>query len=368
MLIEVDETVKILKYCQEQKYTLKVMLASVLAFTVGLLLQYPYHEIMWVVITVFVAMDARADSTWVLSITRVLGTALGVIVAAGLLQILKPAHPLAMYLCLMIVAVVAGQINLFGKGVRVAGVAAAIVLFMGDPGAAAWHLGWDRFIDISLGVLCALLISMLVFPDRAQESVAKNTLKLLQLTQTLYRLVLQPINSDTALHSELQSMKALLDKNHNLAQEIKLEYGRRMISVTLLLYIVDSLEEIYVQFQSMEYAVIRAEHLKAQQALAPELAELQQVADNLCQHMMQMLAKQDWQLDRIHYLQKEAERVLKQLDVKFMNLRIAREFSAYNETEILAGYTYLYHVKGLVDKLSITVMHLYKLGKIYQKH
>jgi uncharacterized membrane protein YccC len=280
------------KILKSQIMTAKMMVASLLAFLVGMLLKLDYHAMMWSIITVFVAIDARVESTLILSLTRVIGTAIGVSVSAFLIWYFEPNSLLGMAGCLMVVAIVAGQVQQFGKGVRVAGVAATIVLFMGAMQPTYTQLALDRFLNISLGVACALVASILIFPRHNRKEVAKNTVNILRQIETTYVDLVGTSVKHEEVSKNLANIKSSLEKNRDLLQEIKLAHGKSITEITWLIYCADVLEEVAMHLRAMHEPDERDKQQKMKTALHEELAFSQAVLSRVLQAFSSIIERQ----------------------------------------------------------------------------
>jgi uncharacterized membrane protein YccC len=340
----------ILHFVHQQHFTAKMVLAAMLAFSIELAMKVPLHSIMWSLISVFVALDLRVETTLVLSRNRVIGTAVGVVTAALLLEVFNINHLPQLYLCLLIISIVASQIQIFGKGVRVAGVAATIVLFMGGLGTGPWHLAWERFIDISIGVLCALIVSVLVFPSRTKEAISKNLLQLCRLTENLFNHLLAADNQLAANSTQLAAMWGLLEKNNDLAEEISNDVSPAANRIRAWQ---DRFTQLYLHLNSMSEGLKQIAVQNLLNDMRPEFDQLQTAMSVLLQRW-QTRFKTKGEVD-LGDARENTMHALQAIDQKFMHLRTLRQFAGLSEPDILSTYTFLYHVRSLVETLTVVI-------------
>jgi len=124
----------------------------------------------WAVFSAILVMQADFGSSILASWSRLLGTAvgaaLGALAATGADALLGPGVgtiTLAMAAAIFLCAVLAGLKENF----RLAGVTAAIVICLHESGASAFALGASRFLEVGLGIVVALGVS-LAWPSRAR--------------------------------------------------------------------------------------------------------------------------------------------------------------------------------------------------------
>jgi len=341
------------EFLTSQRFTFKMIIAILLAIAVSYLLHQSPHNLMWVIITIFVAMDVRVESTLQLSRYRVVGTAIGVIVAAILLQYFDVGYWPQMCIVLIIVSLVSAQVQLFGKGIRTAGVGAATVIFMGTAGHT-WEFAYWRFLDISLGVMYALLVSVLIFPGRTVDVMIKNVDKLLEMTKTIYQNLLEnePISS---LNSYMQNMQKLLDKNTALIEDLRNKTDMRSKQVLALN---QRVLELYLHIYNMVSMLPEATLQILKADMREELLQMLHCTSGVIEIWREAISSQQYQMKITKEKQHEALQCIERLDRKFQVLRSEHLFNDFTETEILVTYSFLYHVKEILETLVLPIRDL----------
>ncbi|OGR39511.1 MAG: hypothetical protein A2051_06180 [Desulfovibrionales bacterium GWA2_65_9] len=149
-------------------HALRTALAATL--TAGLTRLFNLEQGYWAVFSAILVMQADFGSSIQASWSRLLGTAagaaLGALAATLAEMLLGPgvsALTLAMFAAIFLCAVLAGQSENF----RLAGVTAAIVICLHEAGGNAFTLGASRFLEVGLGIVVALCVS-LAWPSRAR--------------------------------------------------------------------------------------------------------------------------------------------------------------------------------------------------------
>ncbi|MHC1702060.1 MAG: FUSC family protein [Humidesulfovibrio sp.] len=149
-------------------HALRTALAATL--TAALTRVFGLEQGYWAVFSAILVMQADFGSSIQASWTRLLGTAAGAALgalAATLAELLlgpgAGALTLAMFAAILLCAVLAGRSENF----RLAGVTAAIVICLHEAGGNAFLLGASRFLEVGLGIVVALGVS-LAWPSRAR--------------------------------------------------------------------------------------------------------------------------------------------------------------------------------------------------------
>ncbi len=121
----------------------------------GLGLPDPY----WSPITTIVVTQSSLVDSWLISRRRLLGTALGVVLGALQVQWL-PAGILSYAASILLLGLVCGLTRLHQSAYRFGGIALTIVALVPHT-TSVWSLAWFRFVDVAIGILVSLAITLL---------------------------------------------------------------------------------------------------------------------------------------------------------------------------------------------------------------
>lgn len=155
---------KLATYLPILKRAFKASVAAVLATIYYQALNLP--EGYWAVISAVIVMEASVQDSLRLSWFRFAGTAIGATI--GLMGVLLlGATPWAIGIAILLTILLCHALNL-KESYRLAGATAAIVILASRMNPAEFAL--QRFIDVSVGILIALLVSMLIFPEQHLRS------------------------------------------------------------------------------------------------------------------------------------------------------------------------------------------------------
>jgi uncharacterized membrane protein YccC len=142
-------------------HSLRTAVTCVASLLVARLFRLP--EAYWAPITTMVITQSSLGAALAVSWHRFVGTFLGAAVGATLATYF-PSHALAFGTGLVVLGVLRIVTHSDLTGYRFGGVALAIVLLVPRTGPA-WQIAFHRFIEVSIGIGVALMLSVL-WPER----------------------------------------------------------------------------------------------------------------------------------------------------------------------------------------------------------
>jgi uncharacterized membrane protein YgaE (UPF0421/DUF939 family) len=120
----------------------------------------------WACVSTIVVMQSEASATLTASRDRVVGTAVGALIGWAA-AVWGHGHLLVYVLAILLCMVAPEAMGLKNAG-RLAGVAATIILLV-PSSLPHWVQARDRFLDVSFGIVVALVVSQTVWPAGAGE-------------------------------------------------------------------------------------------------------------------------------------------------------------------------------------------------------
>ena len=142
-------------------HSVRTAIACVASLLVARLFRLP--EAYWAPITTMVITQSSLGAALAVSWHRFLGTLLGAVVGAVVATYFGP-HALAFGIGVFILGLIRIVTHSDLTGYRFGGVALAIVLLVPRTGPA-WQVALHRFIEVSIGIGVALILSVL-WPER----------------------------------------------------------------------------------------------------------------------------------------------------------------------------------------------------------
>jgi len=240
-----------------------VKTALAAAFCWWLALQFGLHDGYWGAISAIIVLQSNFGATITASRDRVIGTLIGALL--GFAFSLFGTLPWNYILALMAAITVCGLLGLKTSS-RLAGVTITIVMLVSKSGSR-WTLALDRVGEVFLGIIVALLVSTLVFPDRARLKLRDGLAQEFLLLGAFFEAVLQGFRGKPSenLADARERVLGLLRENNQLLDAFRHEpaggpgwreglgmlaqFGRSNFDVLVALEIAvrDSHEDAYAQ-------------------------------------------------------------------------------------------------------------------------
>ena len=225
-----------LAFLTKNKYIIinafKTSLAMVIAYFVGSLFgeifpsQSVYYR--WMVITVLVVMSTQPNLGGALdkALMRFLGTLVGGFSAILIIFLFKnKSTQLFISVPFVIISVYfAGTVSKFSYAGVLACVTLAITIFNNDPSVG---FAISRVVEISLGVIIALIVNRFVFPIRSEVRLRQSYVKTISQLKDFFDV---SFSTDKDLQKELtETMFREFIKQMNLLKEIRYEDSKKVV-------------------------------------------------------------------------------------------------------------------------------------------
>jgi uncharacterized membrane protein YccC len=197
----------------------KTALAATLCW--WLALRFGLHDGYWGSISAIIVLQSDVGSTVSASRDRILGTLIGA--ALGFSFSLFGVLPWNYILAVIAAILVCGLLNLRNSS-RLAGVTITIVMLVQKTGPR-WSLALDRVSEVVLGIVVALAVSTLVFPDRARLRLRDGLAQEFLVLGALFEAILQEFlgaPSET-LAARREDALAMLRGNNQLLEAARNE-------------------------------------------------------------------------------------------------------------------------------------------------
>lgn len=194
----------------------KTALACLLGLIFAILLRVPSPQ--WTIITILVVMASqnRVGGAIRKGSIRFIATVAGAVVAA-LIIFLFSVYTVTLYsfviLFIFIFTYLAGISKEYQDAYTLGSVTIVMILVTNNP---QLQLAYDRFFEIMLGVVTALLVTKFIYPIHAKFILRKNIAKILQQTAELYTLAICEKQS-------LYSISQYSDLEEDIIQRINLQ-------------------------------------------------------------------------------------------------------------------------------------------------
>ena len=233
----------------------------------------------WAVISVIIVMQANLGGSLRAGWMRIIGTSVGA--ALGVACLLVFGHGvISLGVSVGLTILICAYFTHLHESFRLAGMTACIIIFMSHQETDVVMFGITRFLEITLGVAVALVVSLFVFPSRAGFQLSRGVVRALYDEADFYSILLacrtpgacQPQDEKLAR----QALEATRTRNRALLAEAKREPAgfSRSGHITVSLY--NFTERIAEHLLSMDLAIHGQE-------LEPLHEKLAQTMDMLAQ-------------------------------------------------------------------------------------
>ncbi|MDL2290539.1 FUSC family protein [Desulfovibrio sp. OttesenSCG-928-F20] len=155
------------------RYGIKMGIACLLSWGISYAIASEYG--VWAVVSTIVAMQMNVAESFQQGIQRITGTVLGAALGVSLL-LLVPNDPLVLGLAVFGVALGCGYLTRFSTISPITAIAAVVVFFTGSQHLGAGYMdavsfGLMRVLEIAIGVGCAFLVSLILWPVRLVDTL-----------------------------------------------------------------------------------------------------------------------------------------------------------------------------------------------------
>jgi uncharacterized membrane protein YccC len=320
----------------------KTALAAALCW--WLALQFGLHDGYWGSISAIIVLQSNVGSTVTASRDRILGTMIGAVF--GFSFSLFGTLPWNYVLAVLAAVIVCGLLGLRSSS-RLAGVTITIVMLVQKTGPR-WSLALDRVMEVVLGIVVALAVTTLIFPDRARLRLRDGLAQEFLVLGAFFEAILQgflgaPSENLTALREDALAM---LRGNNQLLEEARNEpsggpgwrEGLNMLS--------QFGRSLFDALVALEYSVKDSHHDAFAQQLEPALGKLAADIHNGFQHVAGRIHA--WRFD-VAPETMSLEEDIEQLEARMDQVR--HTGIAFSQAEILRAYAVQLHLKQVARLL-----------------
>ena len=255
------------------RHSIRVSLALLLGYIIGIFINLGHSS--WILLTVLVILKPAYSLTKTRNKDRLLGTAIGLVIGALLLNFVHNNNVLLVFMILLMLGSYTFLKTHYFVAVILLSAEVLILFNLLNPGNVASVLE-ERFLDTLIGSVIAFIFSLLVFPVWEIKNSRKNMVELLENNLLFYKVVSQnfigKISDDVEINkarkNALISLSNLSDTFTKMISEPKrYQHGVEKIhSFVVLNYIL--LSHISTLSQYLKYSEEANKYLK----LAPVIS------------------------------------------------------------------------------------------------
>jgi hypothetical protein len=211
------------KYRSELRLVSRSLTAAALSLVIADALALPQSY--WAVFTALIIVQGSVVGTLAAGLDRFIGTLAGAVFGAAV-ALTGELWPVPQVLLLLLAVAPVALLAAIRPSFRIAPVTAAIVLFTTPSNASPITSAMDRVVEIALGTIIGIIVSIFVLPSRARRICLERSAEILKLLAQVLVLHLQP--ADPAKLDEIecfnQRVRAELAKVEAAAEEARREH------------------------------------------------------------------------------------------------------------------------------------------------
>jgi uncharacterized membrane protein YccC len=306
--------------------------------------RFGLHDGYWGAISAIIVLQSNFGSTITASRDRLLGTLIGAVF--GFSFSFFGSLPWNYILAVLAAMTVCGLLGFRGSS-RLAGVTITIVMLV-QNGTSHWTVALDRVGQVVLGIVVALLVSTLVFPDRARLRLRDGLAREFLVLGAFFEAILQGFGGmpNANLTTTRENALAFLRSNNELLQAARNEPSGGPGWREGLGMLAQFGRSIFDALVALEFAVRDSHDDKYVQQLEPDLGKLAEDIRGGFHYLAGCI--RTW---RFHVPPKEInlEEDIAQLEARMAAVRPTG--SQFSQAEILRAYAVQLHLKQLARLL-----------------
>jgi uncharacterized membrane protein YccC len=319
----------------------KTALAAALCW--WLALRFGLHDGYWGSISAIIVLQSNVGSTVTASRDRILGTLIGA--ALGFSFSLFGTLPWNYILAVIAAVVVCGLLGLRSSS-RLAGVTITIVMLVEKTGPR-WSLALDRVSQVMLGIVVALAVTTLVFPDRARLRLRDGLAQEFLVLGALFEGILQGFGGAPAenLPALREDALAMLRGNNQLLEAARNEPSGGPGWREGLNMLAQFGRSLYDALVALEFSVKDSHGDGYAQQLEPALGTLAADIRSGFHHVAGRIHA--WRFDVVPQMSLEGD--IEQLEARMDAVR--HTGMGFSQAEILRAYAVQLHLKQVARLL-----------------
>jgi uncharacterized membrane protein YccC len=342
--VEEKEKPRILSWERQRLliHAAKTALAAALCW--WLALRFGWRDGYWGSISAIIVLQSNVGSTVNASRDRILGTLIGAVL--GFSFSLFGTLPWNYILAVLAAVIVCGLLGLRSSS-RLAGVTITIIMLVQKTGPR-WILALDRVGEVVLGIVVALAVTTLVFPDRARLRLRDGLAQEFLVLGAFFEAILQgfrgaPAENLPALHEDALAM---LRGNNQLLEEARNEPSGGPGWREGLGMLAQFGRSLFDALVALEFSVKDSHHDAFAQQLEPELGKLAVDIRSGFRHVAGRIHA--WRFN-VAPTQMNLEEDIAQLEARMDAVR--HTGIGFSQAEILRAYAVQLHLKQIARLL-----------------
>lgn len=338
----------------------KIAFKTGLAASISLIIGMSYTKILdrpdtlvsglWSAMASIVVMQANLGGTYKAAWTRFLGVLVGSIAGAIFIDMLGPG-PISLGISVFLTIVLCSLLNI-KDSFRIAGLSTAVIIIMGglksdiDP----WLFSFYRFIDSLTGIIVALAVARMLWPEKAIENLRKNIAKTLALLNKYFRMAVD-LEPEVPGHTDLSfslfgEIISLLDENRDYKKESEVELFDEPLLREHWELITNQLETVFEAVDNLKHVHKETISKIIDDSLSTELNSFVDKIDLAFQSLEQMILSKPQIFDLSTLNQS-----ISSLNAELLRFRGTRTTRKFNLEDVESFFVFFYSLRAIAEAL-----------------
>jgi uncharacterized membrane protein YgaE (UPF0421/DUF939 family) len=306
----------------------------------------------WAAVSSIIVLQSHMGATIKASLGRFVATAIGAVIGAIFVAFAGNNYvTVAVAITLSILCCASPRLR---DGYRLAGSTVVSVMFS-TKFQSPWANSLERFVEVSLGIIVALIISRILWPSRARLHLRNEIQNTFADIYELFKGVIERLrNSAAPAIDELSSKVRQAGRRiHELRQQAIFEPDDVQFSNESIAAVIVHLRLVRQAVDALELATRESKHETFQRTEEPELERLLSEVTNV----FEQVATRLWLLDNTfdsHALTEARE----SFDKRLANITLADCTNNNPIADVLRFHSFLLSLRTLASELSLTTQEI----------
>jgi len=351
----------------EIKTAAKTGIAASLSLVLGIaftkIVQRPDALIsgLWSVLASIVVMQSHIEGTYKAAFINFLGIAIGSIAGAIFLDFLG-SDVLGLGLSVFFTILICALLNI-KESFRIASLSTAVIIVLAglNPSVNPWIYSIFRFLDSCIGLIVAIFVAHIFWPEKAIENLRINVLKTLTLLSKYYRLstLLDKESESHIQTTEIVSneIEDLLYENRLFRDDAKIEFLEKEAQRDQWILLSHQLEIVYENITALK---------NVQKEGLDKIFD-----DNLAAHVNEMIDKTDLGFqslksqisdEKAPISSQNIDHMIDALNQDLIRFRATRTTRKFSLSEVESFFVFFYNLRSIAEsikKMEFYIHHLH---------
>jgi uncharacterized membrane protein YccC len=332
----------------QAQHAVKSAVAAALAALAHQMLPLPDRShVAWAAVSALIVMQSNLGGSWKASGQRLVGTAVGALTGAVFYRLV--GGELVWFAAAVCVTLLVCSWLGLRESLRLAGVTLTLVMLSGQ-GNDPWLVAGQRFLDVVLGIVAALLTQTVLWPSRAGAELRRELAGTLTAGGRLYRLVVGPRLNGTyepqSLDGPRADLRQALQRVRELLKDWRTEPMRQRPEDLVLPALVGGVEVVTHHLLALDRAAGGMEQDHFYQSVRATLEELASVTSPAFDWLARAVIAPG-----VPDAPPDLDRALAAVDAEYERQRQAGALRALATEEVLRFCTFFFNLREVTQGL-----------------